>query len=247
MTRHLDLEINVTAAPIDIGDIIFKPKEIEIDGVQITTPIIEIEHVAIGNPKQGKAELEINATTSPINVGNIDFKSKDIEIDGIRVSTPIMEINEVVIGSTAQGPKGIDGVTPYIGENKNWFIGDIDTGIKAEGETISANAFGNFIINNEHTIEANNFSDTISINAGKNINIHTNTDSITIDANDPFYIHDQMTASKKWIIKHNLEKYPSITVVDSADSVVVGDITYTSLNSVEISFAAMFCGKAYFS
>lgn len=32
------------------------------------------------------------------------------------------------------GPKGDDGLTPYIGSNGNWFIGEKDTGIKAEGK-----------------------------------------------------------------------------------------------------------------
>lgn len=31
------------------------------------------------------------------------------------------------------GQDGKDGITPHIGENGNWFIGDIDTGVKAEG------------------------------------------------------------------------------------------------------------------
>jgi hypothetical protein len=30
--------------------------------------------------------------------------------------------------------KGKDGITPHIGENKNWWIGETDTGVKAEGK-----------------------------------------------------------------------------------------------------------------
>lgn len=33
----------------------------------------------------------------------------------------------------SQGPRGDDGITPHIGENGNWYIGDTDTGVKAEG------------------------------------------------------------------------------------------------------------------
>ena len=33
-----------------------------------------------------------------------------------------------------QGEDGVDGLTPYIGENGNWWIGDVDTGIRASGE-----------------------------------------------------------------------------------------------------------------
>ena len=31
------------------------------------------------------------------------------------------------------GINGTDGLTPYIGENGNWWIGETETGIKAEG------------------------------------------------------------------------------------------------------------------
>lgn len=33
-----------------------------------------------------------------------------------------------------KGDKGDDGITPHIGENGNWYIGDTDTGVKAQGE-----------------------------------------------------------------------------------------------------------------
>lgn len=32
------------------------------------------------------------------------------------------------------GAPGADGITPHIGQNGNWFVGDIDTSIKAEGQ-----------------------------------------------------------------------------------------------------------------
>lgn len=32
------------------------------------------------------------------------------------------------------GADGTDGETPYIGDNGDWFIGDVDTGVKAEGK-----------------------------------------------------------------------------------------------------------------
>lgn len=32
-----------------------------------------------------------------------------------------------------QGAKGDDGITPHIGFNGNWFIGETDTGVKAQG------------------------------------------------------------------------------------------------------------------
>lgn len=59
------------------------------------------------------------------------------------------------------------------------------------------------------------------------------------------YTHTQITPAAIWTIKHNLEKYPSVTVVDSAGSVVLGAVKYISENEIEITFSAAFSGKVY--
>lgn len=59
------------------------------------------------------------------------------------------------------------------------------------------------------------------------------------------YTHTQASASATWTITHNLNCFPSVTVVDSAGSVVVGDVVYISANVVSITFVASFGGKAY--
>ncbi len=42
----------------------------------------------------------------------------------------------------AQGPQGEAGLTPFIGDNGNWWIGTTDTGVKAQGETGATGATG---------------------------------------------------------------------------------------------------------
>ena len=59
------------------------------------------------------------------------------------------------------------------------------------------------------------------------------------------YTHTQTLASTTWNIAHNMNKKPSVTIVDSADNTVYGDITYIDLNNVTINFTAAFSGKAY--
>lgn len=61
------------------------------------------------------------------------------------------------------------------------------------------------------------------------------------------YTHTQNTPSTTWTITHNLGYHPSVTVVDSADSAVVGDVTYVSENQLIVSFSVAFGGKAYLS
>lgn len=59
------------------------------------------------------------------------------------------------------------------------------------------------------------------------------------------YVHDQQTASTTWTVNHNMNKYPSVNVVDTANDEVTGDVKYNSLNQITISFTAAFSGKAY--
>ena len=59
------------------------------------------------------------------------------------------------------------------------------------------------------------------------------------------YTHTQDVPLKVWIINHNLGSFPSVTVVDSNNQVVIGDITYTGSNSLTITFTIPFAGYAF--
>lgn len=61
------------------------------------------------------------------------------------------------------------------------------------------------------------------------------------------YVHNQTVASDVWNIKHGLNKNPSVTVVDSGGTEVIGDVLHLDENTVRISFNAAFSGKAYFN
>lgn len=65
------------------------------------------------------------------------------------------------------------------------------------------------------------------------------------DGGDLNYVHYQSTPSEKWLINHNLGKYPSVSIVNSAGSVVVGDVVILDENNVEVSFSGSFSGIAY--
>ncbi len=59
------------------------------------------------------------------------------------------------------------------------------------------------------------------------------------------YIHNQIGASTIWTVNHNLNKYPSVVVVDSGGTVVYGEVEYLDLNNLIILFSAPFGGKSY--
>lgn len=62
---------------------------------------------------------------------------------------------------------------------------------------------------------------------------------------DKHYVYKQMTASAVWTVTHNLNKYPAVSVVDSAGTVVVGEVEYVDANTLTITFTSQFAGKAY--
>jgi hypothetical protein len=67
----------------------------------------------------------------------------------------------------------------------------------------------------------------------------------------PTFIFTQAVAAKEWgdgtpkMVTHNLNKFPSITVIDTANTVVTGEYTYIDNNNVTLTFSAAFAGKAY--
>jgi hypothetical protein len=89
------------------------------------------------------------------------------------------------------------------------------------------------------SISVNSFYDIINFTFGDN-------------AGDKTFIHDQVVPATIWGdpitgVNHGLNKFPSITVVDTGDTVVIGNYTYVDNNNVILEFSAAFAGKAYFN
>ena len=58
------------------------------------------------------------------------------------------------------------------------------------------------------------------------------------------YLYPQATPSAFWDVTHALGYYPAVTVMDSAGSVVQGDIQHLSANRLTLTFSAAFSGQA---
>lgn len=70
------------------------------------------------------------------------------------------------------------------------------------------------------------------------------TNPIEIIVQDKYYKHNQGIPSSVWNIAHNLNKYPSCTIVDSAGEEVEGSVRFIDNNNIEITFSAAFSGYA---
>ena len=92
----------------------------------------------------------------------------------------------------------------------------------------------------EELIEEN----ALNIQGSSLIDVTKNENTVTIISRT--YTHEQEIASAAWVITHNLNKKPSVTVVDTAEEVQVPDnIEYNNLNTITLHFLAAFKGKAY--
>ena len=56
------------------------------------------------------------------------------------------------------------------------------------------------------------------------------------DGSDKSYVFVQGVPATTWTIQHDLQKFPSITVIDTADTVVIGKYTYIDNNNVTLTF-----------
>lgn len=90
----------------------------------------------------------------------------------------------------------------------------------------------------------NNFTELEQADAATLTSANGYTDAAVAGLGDKNYIHDQSTPSATWTIAHNLNKYPSVTVIDTANSLVEGVVDFTDTNNLVITFNGSFSGTA---
>jgi len=64
-------------------------------------------------------------------------------------------------------------------------------------------------------------------------------------AGDKSFTFTQPTPSVQWTIQHNMNKFPSVSVVNNNNVLMYGETTYVDTNNLTINFSAGFSGKAY--
>ena len=62
---------------------------------------------------------------------------------------------------------------------------------------------------------------------------------------DKNFVFTQAVASASWNVVHNLDKFPSVSIVDDDNNQVYGSVVYNTVNDLTITFTAPFSGQAY--
>jgi hypothetical protein len=69
--------------------------------------------------------------------------------------------------------------------------------------------------------------------------VRSNGESVTS------YFHDQSVSLDEWHIPHQMNKFPSVVVIDSSNRTVIGDVEYINENELILRFKSAFKGRAY--
>lgn len=114
----------------------------------------------------------------------------------------------------------------------------------------------NYLIDKLNSMKMQNLVDTEDTNPSDgDIWIHNGSGFVLIKASqvvggaagsgDLSYTHNQGTSDAVWYINHNLNKFPSVSVKDSAGTEVQGLVQHVDMNNVTVSFNTPFKGIAF--
>ena len=100
---------------------------------------------------------------------------------------------------------------------------------------------------NDVTLTGNSISDNppLSDSSQRIATTFYVTEKIAEQLAESRYVHVQGSASNVWNINHNLNRTPSVMVVDSSGQVVFGNVIFIDNNNINVEFSAGFSGKAY--
>jgi hypothetical protein len=119
------------------------------DGLDGYTPIIGVARYSDGfyywtvQTRDGNTDWLIDADGDMVRATGNDGKDGIDGVDGEDgndgLSPYIGDNGNWWVGTTdtgvkAQGEQGVSGLSPYIGDNGNWWVGTTDTGVKAQGD-----------------------------------------------------------------------------------------------------------------
>jgi hypothetical protein len=157
--------------------------------------------------------------------------------DGGQNNLPISNITEVKFSKYASDGKSIIDYFDYlVGEDVIVF------------NTSDRNNFGHFKFVSLLESTPDVYIGTFELVAANGVLVDSNVYGIGLfqkSYKDKNYRHIQGSSSAVWSINHNLDKYPSVTVKDSAGSTVIGEVQYIDEDNLTITFSGAFSGEAY--
>jgi hypothetical protein len=169
-------------------------------------------------------------------------------------SPNLLQIRVAKTGEAGAGYSGVTSATSLsIGAGQKVFTLNTSSSAFATGARVRASAVDpNNYMEGIVTISGTTMTMTCDSFGGSSFfaswKIHLAGDKGSAGAAGGSYVHHQSSAATVWTVTHNLGYYVGgISVIDSAETIVFGDITHTSINSFTVSFSTACAGKVYVS
>ena len=169
------------------------------------------------------------------DAGTISFEA------GGGIGKPFSEVTSFIISKTLVGFKNIDKYIPLF-EGKSIILAELN----------DINKFGTYVVEAivEHPTETNFFVVTVTNIESSGVMAVDATYIFSefarpIGNDDKTFVFTQAVPSATWSITHNLNKFPSVSVVDTANTQVFTIADYIDTNTLTLTFSAAFAGKAY--
>ena len=153
--------------------------------------------------------------------------------------SPFSSTTELIISKTTSGSKTIADFVSYAVGNTIYIFSADNPNVFGEFKLVSMNTW---------TTDTNFYRAVVQFIAGYGSLSHEETVGFAVESKqggDKNFTFIQSTSAAVWTITHNLGKRPSISVVDSAGTNVVGAVNHTSNNELTITFSSAFKGTAY--
>lgn len=167
-----------------------------------------------------------------IGSGKCSFNNKNIN------NTPFSGVNEIYI---SRYNTSSNDVYDFLIAS---YAGDATLELRKGNDTTNYGVFRmqsvNLLSNDVIRLNVDMISSNGTISGGNVI-----TFSTVYASSDKTLVFTQVSSESTWNISHSLNKFPSVTVVDDGNNVVIGDIQYISNNQLTITFASSVSGKAY--
>jgi len=179
-------------------------------------------------------QLNLRFITESDDIANATFFKDGFGGDG-------SNINSLQIIYVSKRDAAGNSLIEYTKKIFGYKINLIEIGNKNNFATFSVN----YIIND--AVYTNFFKVSIQAVSGNGVLSSDKYYSFSIVSGDEAknYTHVQGTPASVWEVQHSLNKNPSVTIVDSSNNVVYGQIEYLDSNNVRLTFASAFSGKAY--
>lgn len=127
----------------------------------------------------------------------------------------------------------------------NFLTEETDPTVPQYVKNITESNISNWNTSYNDRIVSGSVSVTPSVNQKIMTLVQQDGGTVSITWADTNYVHDQQVAASSWVINHNLGKFASIHIVDTAGDEIIGEVTYNTINQITVTFTSQVSGKAY--